>query len=109
MTGFLGYCRQRLVDDPHLWSTTLFDEVVALGFGGSYQAFTASVRRHELRPRCACAANKHKDRSVIEHPAGQQVQWDWLERLQQVRSFRHARAFSYHDTITNPRSSVHPG
>jgi len=80
MTEFLDYCRQRLVDDPHLWSTTLFDEVVALGFGGSYQAFTASIRRHELRPRCvACAANRNKDRSVIEHPAGEEVQWDWLE------------------------------
>ena len=57
MEEFLGYCRQRLADDPHLWSTTLFDEVVELGFTGSYQAFTASVRRHELRPRCAaCAA-----------------------------------------------------
>jgi transposase len=80
MTEFLAYCRQRLVDDPHLWSTTLFDEVVALGFTGSYPAFTASVRRHELRPRCAaCAANRHKDRSVIEHPAGQETQWDWVE------------------------------
>ena len=57
MEDFLGYCRQRLADDPHLWSTTLFDEVVDLGFTGSYQAFTASVRRHGLRPRCAaCAA-----------------------------------------------------
>jgi transposase len=80
MEDFLAYCRQRLADDPHLWSTTLFDEVVGLGFAGSYPAFTASVRRHELRPRCAaCAANKHKDRSVIEHPAGQEVQWDWVE------------------------------
>ena len=80
MEDFLDYCRRRLADDPHLWSTTLFDEVVELGFTGSYQAFTASIRRHELRPRCAaCAANKHKDRSVIEHPAGQEVQWDWLE------------------------------
>ncbi len=80
MEDFLGYCRQRLADDPHLWSTTLFDEVVELGFAGSYQAFTASVRRHELRPFCqACAANKNKDRSVIDHPAGQEAQWDWLE------------------------------
>lgn len=80
MADFLDYCRQRLADDPHLWSTTLFDEVVDLGFGGSYQAFTAAVRRHQLRPRCAaCAANKNKDRSVIEHPAGGEVQWDWLE------------------------------
>ena len=79
MEDFLGYCRQRLADDPHLWSTTLFDEVVDLGFTGSYQAFTASVRRHELRPRCAaCAAARSKDRSVIEHPAGEETQWDWL-------------------------------
>jgi hypothetical protein len=80
MEDFLAYCRQRLGDDPHLWSTTLFDEVAALGFGGSYQAFTASIRRHELRPRCAaCAANRNKDRSVIDHPPGQEVQWDWVE------------------------------
>jgi transposase len=80
MEDFLGYCRQRLADDPHLWSTTLFDEVVDLGFVGSYQAFTAAVRRHELRPRCqACAANRSKDRSVIDHPAGEETQWDWLE------------------------------
>ncbi len=74
MEDFLGYCRQRLADDPHLWSTTFLDEVVELGFAGSYQAFTASVRRRELRPFCqACAANKHKDRSVIDHPAGQEA------------------------------------
>ncbi len=80
MEDFLVYCGQRLAGDPHLWSTTLFDEVVDLGFTGSYQAFTASIRRHELRPRCAaCAANRHKDRSVIEHPAGQETQWDWVE------------------------------
>lgn len=80
LEDFLGYCRQRLADDPHLWSTTLFDEVVALGFAGSYPAFTASIRRHELRPYCqACAANRNKDRSVIEHPAGEETQWDWLE------------------------------
>jgi transposase len=80
MAEFLDYCRQRLADDPHLWSTTLFDEVVALGFGGSYPAFTAAVRRHELRPRCAaCAANRATDRAVIEHPPGQETQWDWVE------------------------------
>ena len=54
MVDFLGYCRW-LADYPHLWSTTLFDEIVALGFAGSYQAFTAALRRHELRPYCqAC-------------------------------------------------------
>jgi transposase len=80
LAEYIGYCRQRLTDDPHLWSTTLFDEVVALGYGGSYQALSAAVRRHELRPRCeACAASKNKDRSVIDHPGGEETQWDWLE------------------------------
>jgi transposase len=80
LTEYLDYCRRRLADDPHLWLTTLFDELTELGFGGSYQALSAGVRRHELRPRCAaCAAARSKDRSVIEHPAGQETQWDWLE------------------------------
>jgi transposase len=74
------YCRLRLGDDPHLWLTTLFDEVVELGYVGSYQAFTAAVRRRELRPRCAaCAAAKVRDRAIIEHPPGVETQWDWLE------------------------------
>src|ERR1700750_2213226 len=38
MEDSFGYCRQRLADDPHRWSTTLFDEVVGLGFTGSYPA-----------------------------------------------------------------------
>jgi transposase len=80
LTEFVDYCRQRLADDPHLWLTTLFDEIVELGYGGSYQALSAAVRRHELRPRCqACAAAKTRDRSVIEHPGGEETQWDWLE------------------------------
>ena len=71
MEEFLPYCRRRLADDPHLWSTTLFDEVVGLGFAGSYQAFTASVRRHELRPRCAaCAASQAQGPVGDRAPAG---------------------------------------
>ena len=33
---FVAYVRERLVDDPHLWATALFDEVVALGYPRSY-------------------------------------------------------------------------
>jgi transposase len=80
LAGFVGYCAQRLADDPHLWLTTLFDEVTGLGYAGSYPAFTAAVRRHQLRPRCpACTAAKTRDRAVIDHPAGEETQWDWLE------------------------------
>ncbi len=29
------YLRARLADDPHVWASALFDEVVPLGYGGS--------------------------------------------------------------------------
>ena len=77
---FAEYCRLRLAGDPHLWATTLFDEVIALGYRGSYQSFTRAVRGRELRPRCAaCAAGKTPDRALIGHPPGEESQWDWLE------------------------------
>jgi predicted transcriptional regulator len=28
---FAAYCKARLAEDPHLWATTLFDEVAGLG------------------------------------------------------------------------------
>ena len=33
---FAAYCPARLAEDPHLWATTLFDEVLALGYERSY-------------------------------------------------------------------------
>jgi transposase len=78
--GFAEYCRLRLADDPHLWLTTLFDEVTELGYVGSYPAFTAAIRRRGPRPRCeACAGAKVRDRAIIEHLPGEETQWDWLE------------------------------
>lgn len=54
---FLDYCRARLADDPHLAATTLFGELVALGYPGAYQTFTRSLRARNLRPSCPeCAA-----------------------------------------------------
>jgi transposase len=38
---FLEYCRQRLSDDPHLWASTLFEEVVELGYAGGYSTSPA--------------------------------------------------------------------
>jgi transcriptional regulator with XRE-family HTH domain len=76
------YCRLRLAADPHLWASTLFDEVVELGYAASYQSFTRALRTRELRPRCAvCAGAKaeSRDRQLIDHPAGAESQWDWLE------------------------------
>ena len=77
---FETYVRQRFVDDPHVWATVLFDEVVALGFDRSYQRFTHYLRARGLRPHCeACAGVKGRAHVDIEHPPGVEVQWDWLE------------------------------
>jgi transposase len=77
---FECYVRQRFADDPHVWATVLFDEIVALGFDRSYQRFTHYVRVRGLRPHCeACAGVKGRAHVDIEHPPGEEIQWDWLE------------------------------
>jgi transposase len=65
---FVAYLRQRLLDDPHVWATTLFDETTALGFDRSYPRFTHGLRAHRLRPHCEpCQASTGRDHAVIEH------------------------------------------
>lgn len=77
---FEPYVRQRFVDDPHVWATTLFDELVALGFDRSYQSFTRQLRGRDLRPHCEpCAASNGRAHVDIDHPPGAEIQWDWLE------------------------------
>ncbi|MFI1539593.1 hypothetical protein [Streptomyces anandii] len=49
---FLDYCRQPLADDPHLWASTLFKEIVGLGYQGVYSTFTGALRRYQVRPHC---------------------------------------------------------
>ena len=63
-----------------MWGSTLFDEVVALGYPRSYVTFVREVRRRRLRPRCeACAGVRGRPTIEIAHPAGEEIQWDWLE------------------------------
>lgn len=77
---FVGYCRARLVEDPHVWATTLFDEIVELGYAGSHQTLTYQIRRRGLRPACEpCRPTKDRPVAVIEHPPGAETQWDWVE------------------------------
>jgi transposase len=77
---FVEYCRIRLADDPHLWASTLLDELRPLGFAGSYQSLTAAITRLGLRPSCwACHPARGRDVAVIDHPAGQETQFDWVE------------------------------
>jgi hypothetical protein len=71
---------QRLSDDHGVWATTLFDEVTALGYGRSYPTFTRKLRERRLRPHCeACDGVKGRATVVIDHPPGEEIQWDWDE------------------------------
>src|ERR1700739_4857777 len=73
---YVEYCRLRLAADPHLWATTLFDEVTALGYAESYPSFTRAIRERALRPVCAaCKQNRSPDRGVIDHPPGDEPLW----------------------------------
>ncbi len=75
-----AYVRQRLVDDHGVWATTLFDEVEALGYDRSYPTFTRKIRQRRLRPHCeACSGVKGRATVIIDHPAGEEIQWDWDE------------------------------
>ena len=72
--------RQRLADDPHVWASALFDEIAALGYSQSYPTFVRKIRNRGLRPLCgACAGTKGRDTAIIDHPPGEECQWDWLE------------------------------
>jgi transposase len=77
---FVPYVKARFVDDPHVWSSTLFDEVTELGYDRSYPSFARQLRVAGLRPHCeACAGVKGRETIEIPHPAGEEMQWDWDE------------------------------
>ena len=77
---FVDYVRARLGEDPHLWSVMLLDELRALGFDGSYPTLTRQIRDRGLRPACtACAHVTKRPNAVIEHPPGEETQFDWVE------------------------------
>jgi transposase len=77
---FEPYVRERLAEDPRLWGTALYDELARLGYPRSYVTFVRELRRRGLRPRCeACLGVKGRPTIEIEHPPGEEIQWDWLE------------------------------
>ena len=78
---FRAYIEARFVDDPHMDATVLFRELVDAGFDRSYPTLVRELRRLELRPVCLVCQHR-RGRSVtveIEHPPGEEIQWDWLE------------------------------
>ena len=81
LADFEVYIRARFADDPHLWATSLFVEVAALGYLRSYPTFVRQLRQRALRPHCeACHGVKGRDTIEIVHPPGEEIQWDWFER-----------------------------
>jgi transposase len=78
---FVPYLSARFVDDPHVWASALFDEVVELGYDRSYPSFARQLRVAGLRPHCeACDGVAGRETIDIAHPAGEEIQWDWFER-----------------------------
>jgi len=77
---FVAYVTARLTEDPHLWAATLLDELRSLGFTASYPTLTRQVRDRGLRPACtACAHVTKRPNAIIEHPPGEETQFDWVE------------------------------
>ena len=78
---FRGYLEARFEDDPHVDATVLHRELVDAGFDRSYPTLVREIRRLELRPVCTvCQHHRGQDPTVeIEHPPGEEIQWDWLE------------------------------
>jgi len=77
---FAPYCAQRLTDDPHLWASALFDELRDLGYLGSYPTMTRQIRTRALRPAGEnCRPATGRPIAVIDHPPGEETQWDWVE------------------------------
>jgi transposase len=52
LAPFTEYLKARFADDPHLWASALFDEVVPLGYDASYVSFARQLRLGGLRPHC---------------------------------------------------------
>jgi transposase len=78
---FRAYIEARFTDDPHIDATVLFRELVDAGFDRSYPTLVRELRRLELRPVCLVCEHR-RGRAVtveIEHPPGEEIQWDWLE------------------------------
>ncbi len=63
---FAAYVRQRAADDPHLRSTGLHREVTALGYPGSYSAFTRELRGHGITAACGTC---RKWKPIVPAPA----------------------------------------
>ena len=78
---FRDYLAARLAEDPHVDATVLFRELIDAGFDRSYPTLVRELRRLELRPVCLVCEHRRGSAVTVEleHPAGEEIQWDWLE------------------------------
>ena len=59
---------------------TLFDELVELGFGRSYQTLTRELRAHRSAAGVRGVPCRDRAGPCGDRPsAGEETQWDWLE------------------------------
>jgi transposase len=78
---FRAYLEARFRDDAHVEATVLHRELVDAGFERSYPTLLRELRRLGLRPVCPVCQHRRGDAVTveIEHPPGEEIQWDWLE------------------------------
>jgi transposase len=77
---FRAYLKARFEDDAHVLATTLYEELVGLGFDRSYPTLVREIRNLGLRPECECCrAGAVKLTVGLEHEPGEELQLDWLE------------------------------
>ena len=78
---FRGYLQARFDEDPHIDATVLHRELAAAGLDRSYPTLVRELRRVELRPVCLVCQHRRGLAPTVEidHPAGEEIQWDWLE------------------------------
>jgi transposase len=78
---YRAYIEARFEEDPHLEATVLHRELVDAGFARAYTTLVGELRRLDLRPVCLTCAHRRGDQvtTEIDHPAGEEIQWDWLE------------------------------
>jgi transposase len=77
---FRSYLVARFEDDAHVLASTLYGELVELGFERSYPTLVRELRRLELRPVCECCRAGGVTLTVgLEHEPGEELQLDWVE------------------------------
>lgn len=73
------YLAARFADDPHVFASVLFDELVELGFDRSYPTLVREIRGRGLRPACSCCGSGTEATVELPHRPGEELQLDWLE------------------------------